>query len=169
MPIVPFETLPDDARVWVFGCDRALDDTEAARLLADVDRFLEHWHAHGRPLDAARDWSHDRFLTVAVDQRAAGPSGCSIDGLYRSLRLLEGAFGVHLLAGSGVFFVDRAGNVIQITRDAFSQLARGGEVSRETEVFDLTVETLGAWRERFRAPVHVGWHARLLPRENASS
>ena len=37
MPLVPFDSLPDDARVWVFATDRALDDAEAARLLAETD------------------------------------------------------------------------------------------------------------------------------------
>ena len=169
MPILPFESLPDTSRVWVFGCDRPLDHEETARLLAEVDRFLAHWNAHGQPLSAARDWSHDRFLTVAVDQSTAGASGCSIDGLYRALRALEGAFGMSMLGSGGLFHRDANGDVHHLSREDFVTAARGGDIGRDTIVFDLTVESLGEWRDRFEAPVHAGWQARLLPRERAEA
>jgi len=76
MPIVPFDSLPDDARIWVFGADRPLDAAAATRLLALVDGYLAQWAAHGTPLTSGRDWRDQRFLTIAVDQRATGASGC---------------------------------------------------------------------------------------------
>jgi hypothetical protein len=169
MPILPFESLPDVSRVWVFGCDRPLDDNEAARLLAEVDRFLTHWHAHGHPLAAARDWSYDRFLTIAVDQSVAGASGCSIDGLYRALRPLEQAFGVGMLGGGGLFYRDANGDVRHVSREDFCAAAQRGEIGRDTVCFDVTVESLGEWRERFEAPAHAGWQATLLPRVRAGA
>jgi hypothetical protein len=169
MPLVPFDTLPDSARVWVFGSDQPLDDTAAARLLAEVDRFLVHWQAHGHPLAAGRDWRYDRFLTIAVDQSTAGASGCSIDGLYRALRALETALGTDLLAGGKIFYRDAEGAVQSVTRGEFLELARAGRVGRETVVFDPTLESLGEWWERFEAPAGAGWHARMLPTTAAAS
>jgi hypothetical protein len=163
MPLVPFDTLPDSARVWIFGSTRPLHDNDAARLLGDVDRFLTHWRAHGHPLFSGRDWRHDRFLTIAVDQSTAGASGCSIDGLYRSLRALEGAFATELLGGATLFFRDASGTVQATSRADFMARAAAGEIGRETVVFDLTMETLGEWRTRFEQPVRLSWHARLLP------
>lgn len=168
MPLVPFDTLPDSARVWVFACDRPLDDNATCRLLGEVDRFLAHWQAHGHPLDGARDWRHDRFLTVAVDQRTAGASGCSIDGLYRALRALQDALGVDLLTGGVLYYRDRGGDVAAVTRRDFTALAARGEVNRDTIVFDLTVDSLGQWRDRFEAPASAGWHVRLIPAEAAA-
>lgn len=163
MPLVPFHSLPDDSRVWVFGSDRRFDDNAASRLLGEVDRFLAHWQAHGHPLDAGRDWRYERFLSIAVDQSTAGASGCSIDGLYRALRALEGALGASLL-GAGVFYYRATGSELcTATRREFAARAADGAIDRETIVFDLTVDTLGAWRERFEAPVSAGWHARFLP------
>src|SRR6478609_1375026 len=97
MPLVQIEDLPDASRVWVFGADSDLDEGATDLLLRDVDRFLAQWHAHGAPLTAARDWRDKRFLTVAVDQSTAGASGCSIDGLYRSLKSLESRLGTSLV------------------------------------------------------------------------
>lgn len=163
MPLLPFQALPDTSRVWVFGSERALDDNESTRLLAEVDRFLTHWQAHGHPLACGRDWRDDRFLTVAVDQSEAGASGCSIDGLYRALRMLETAFDTRLMTGGLVFYRDAQGTVHGVTRPDFVSRAAAGAIARDTPVFDFTVETLGEWRERFEQPAQASWHAQLLP------
>ncbi|HEU4630523.1 MAG TPA: hypothetical protein VFS08_12310 [Gemmatimonadaceae bacterium] len=169
MPLVPFDTLPDSARVWVFASDPPLDDNAACRLLGEVDRFLAHWQAHGHPLDGARDWRYGRFLTIAVDQRTAGASGCSIDGLYRALRALQDALGTALLAGGVLYYRGAGGDVTAASRADFAARAARGEITRDTIVFDLTVGTLGEWRERFEAPASAGWHVRLLPDERTAS
>jgi hypothetical protein len=86
MPHVDINALPDDARVWVFAADRPVTGPAAERLLSAVDGFLDDWAAHGQPLTCGRDWREDRFLAIAVDQRDAHASGCSVDGLFRVLR-----------------------------------------------------------------------------------
>ena len=163
MPIVPFDSLPDDARVWVFGTDRALTAPEATRLLDIVDSYLARWAAHGEPLTSARSWRDDRFLTIAVDQRTAGASGCSIDALFRQLQDLERALGLTIVGGGRVFWRDDRGVVQGADRSAFTELAERGTVSRETPVFDPTVTTLGAWRAGFERPARESWHAELMP------
>ena len=122
MPLVPFDSLPDDARLWVFASDRALLDADADRLLEEADTFLSRWQAHGSPLTCGRDWRDDRFLAIAVDQSAAGASGCSIDGLYRSFSALERELGTRLLAGGRVFHRDPSGEVQVSDRAMFSTL-----------------------------------------------
>jgi len=104
MPIVPFTQLPDSARIWVFGCDRPLIGAPADTLLASVDQFLSEWRAHGIPLKCARDWRDDRFLAVGVDVNEENASGCSIDGLFRTLQQLERVIGSRLVGGGRVFY-----------------------------------------------------------------
>ena len=86
MALVPFETLPDSSRVWVFGSDRPLAEEATATLMAAVEGYLADWNAHGEPLTAAYEWRFGRLLVIGVDQRSAGASGCSIDG-YREWQL----------------------------------------------------------------------------------
>ena len=163
MPTVPFTTLPDSARVWVFGSHRPLDDDESVRLIAAVEDFLARWHAHGSPLYNSYDWREGRFLTIAVDQSTVGASGCSIDGLYRSLRSLEEAIGTTILDGSLAFYRDAESGVVGVARPEFRKLARAGRVGPDTTVFDLSVENLGEWRARMEGPARDSWHASLLP------
>ncbi|MGH7720476.1 MAG: hypothetical protein ACREON_16720 [Gemmatimonadaceae bacterium] len=162
MPRVLIEALPDDARAWVFASDRPLAGPDAARVLEEVDRFLDTWQAHGAPLTCARDWRDDRFLIVAVDQRAAGASGCSIDGLFRVFKALEPA-GVKMLTRGQVFFRGAAGDVISVSRGEFGQRAARGEITGGTHVFDTSLGTLGELRGRFETEAVRSWHAQLAP------
>ena len=162
MPLVQFSALPDDARVWVFGASAPVDEVDSAKLLAAVDGFLLQWKAHGHPLTAARDWREDRFLVVGVDSRTEGASGCSIDGLFRTLQELETAIGAALVSGGRVYFRDAFQLIHAVSRAEFEAMAARGEVGRETPVFDTTVTTAGAFRSSFERPAHSGWHATLL-------
>ena len=161
MPRLPLSSLSDDARVWVFASDRAIADGDAERLLTQVDEFLDKWHAHGSPLTSAREWRHGRFLLIAAD--GEGASGCSIDGLFRTLRNLGGEIGANLVTSGLVFYRDAAGDVQSSTRAGFTEAASSGAVTPDTPVFDASLTTLGDVRDCFERSAAESWHAALLP------
>lgn len=158
MPQVDFEQMPEDARLWIFAADRSLDDTERDRLLERVDAFLDQWTAHGAPLTAARDWRYDRFLFVAVDESAAGVSGCSIDALVRDMRVLEAELHTTLVDHAPVVYRD--GSVIRrVPREQFADLATGGSVGPDTVVFNNALTTVGEVRAgAWEVPADRSWH-----------
>ncbi len=162
MSQVPFNSLPDDARVWVFGAADELPASASERLLGAVDEFLAQWHAHGSPLLCGREWREARFLAIGVDQSTAGASGCSIDGLFRTFASLEPELGTSLLGGGRVYYRDADGRVTAATRKGFSELAREGRVGPETPTFDTSITTAAAWRRQFERPVRESWHAQLI-------
>jgi hypothetical protein len=161
MPQVPFHSLPSDARVWVFGAATELTPAASERLLDAVDEFLGQWNAHGSPLTCGRDWRDGRFLAVGVDQSTAGASGCSIDGLFRTLSRLEPELGTSLVGGGRVYYRDRDGRVNAATRKTFGELAREGSIGPDTPTFDTSVTTAVAWRKEFERPVRQSWHVQL--------
>ena len=162
MPRVSFDTLPADARVWVFGAANELAAPASERLLTVVDDFLTQWNAHGSPLVCARDWREGRFLAVGVDQSTAGASGCSIDGLFRTLARMEPELGTSLLGGSRVYYRDAERTVQGVTRKAFNELARDGRIGPDTPVFDTSLTAASAWRAEFERPLRASWHAELI-------
>ena len=162
MPITSFDELPDSARVWVYGSEPALSEKNSAEMLTEVDRFLSGWRAHGIPLHSARDWSEDRFLTIAVDQDREGASGCSIDTLFRTLKALEARVGGQLITSGLVYYRAKNGEVRAVSRDEFTKLSESDEVDAGTEVFDLSVTHLGEWRARFKSRAADSWHASLM-------
>jgi hypothetical protein len=158
MPIVPFESLPDNARVWVFASDQPLSGAAADTLLAAVDQFLAEWKAHGVPLRCSRDWRDDRFLAIAVDVNTENASGCSIDGLFRTLQQIERSIGTRLVGGGRVFY-RTPGGIETTSREQFVDRVKRGDVARETPVFDTSVTAASAWRTRFEQEAARSWTA----------
>jgi hypothetical protein len=159
MPVVPFENLPDAARVWVFGSDRPLSEEGTTTLLKAVDEFLAGWKAHGEPLTVGSQHRDQRFLVIAVDQSTAGATGCSIDGLFRVLQGLEATLGASLVGGGRVFYRG-AGSVVQsTTRDQLPALVASGEITKDTVVFDTSLTDLGSFRSGFEKRAKESWVA----------
>lgn len=160
MPITDFASLPDRARVWVFAADVPVAD--ATQLLAAVDAHLSQWAAHGVPLLCARDWRDDRFLAIAVDEAATGASGCSIDGLFRTIGRVQSAVGADLLASGRVAWRASDGAIQVESQQQFGARAAAGEVTRETPVFETLVETVAGWRASFEKPAGESWAKGLV-------
>lgn len=169
MPIVEFSELPDSARVWVYGADKPLNEEGEQKLLSAVDEFLSRWAAHGVPLHSARRWDDDRFLTIAVDSEREGASGCSIDGLYRTLKTLAPSVGAEIVTSGLVYYRGGDGKINAVSRDEFCNRATKGEITGDTEVFDLSVTSLNEWRSRFRSRAADSWHASLMPEASVKS
>lgn len=162
MPRVSFASLPDDARVWVFGASDDLTEENAARMLSAVDAYLDEWRAHGEPLVCARDWRDDRFLVIGVDQRAAGASGCSIDALFRLLLELQSSLGATIVGSGRIYYRDDAGAIQCTTRPEFARLLAAGIVGDDSIVYDTSVVTSADYRERFERPLAESWHRDLV-------
>lgn len=137
-------------------------ESEAA-LLTAVDDYLIDWRAHGSPLTVAREWRDGRFLAIAVDQRDENASGCSLDALFRVLRDIEARLGTSLLGNSRVYYRGEDGSIRVADRAGFAEMAQGGSIGAGTGVFDLSVQTVGEWRERFEVEAASSWHRALLP------
>ncbi len=160
---VPLTSLPDSARVWVYGTDRPLTPEEREALLADLRAFVDIWTAHGAALRAGVEWVEDRFAIVAVDEASAPASGCSVDAMARRLGSLEERLGCSLLDGTRVFYRDESGAIESCARAEFRARAMTGAISDATPVFDPTIDTLGELRAgQLERPASRSWHRQLL-------
>lgn len=149
MPVVPFDSLPDSSRVWIFGSDERLSEEGATTLMREVGSHLADWKAHGEPLTVASQLIDDRFLVIAVDQSTAGASGCSIDGLFRVLQGVQSKLGVNLIGGGRLFYRDGHGQVRCAPQSQLDELRASGAITPDTVVFDTTITDLGKFRGSF--------------------
>jgi len=157
MPRTELSTLPDDARIWMFGITPALDDAQSASVLQQVDSFLDAWAAHGAPITSARALIDHTFLVIAVDKQSE-TSGCSIDRMFGLFRQLERELDVKILDADRVFFRHGSGAIDAISRAEFRERADG-----HTIVFDTTAERLGEVRGgQWERRAEESWHRQLL-------
>ena len=159
MPQIDLNQLDDDARIWIFGISPALDAAQGARMLQQIDAFLDGWAAHNVPVTSARDLRDGSFLIIAVDKDAE-TSGCSIDRMFGLLRQFERDFGVAILDPNRVFVRGGDGGVHAVTRGAFRDSG-----DPHTVVFDTLAERLGDVRSgRWERKAEESWHRSLLRR-----
>jgi len=158
---IPFASLPDDARLWIFAAERPLEPAERDRVLGVVDEFLDQWKAHGHPLAAARDLRYGQFLLVGVDESQEGASGCSIDTMVRTLGALERQIGVELVNHGPVLYRTTHG-VAREPRPTFGDRARAGEVTPETVVFNNTLTRVGDLADKWEVPARASWHGKAF-------
>jgi hypothetical protein len=159
---VPFSSLPDDARIWIFASSAPLDPAAQRTLLDEVDAYLDDWRAHGEPLTCAREWRDERFLVIGVDQTAAGASGCSIDALFHILQRLQASLGVDLVGGGRVFWRDAGGSIHCAARADFARQGAEGSIDALTRVFDHTLTRAADYRAGFERDAQSSWHATLI-------
>ena len=150
---VPLTSLPDSARVWIFGADRPLAPAEREALMGDLRAFVDVWTAHG-----------------AVDEASAPASGCSIDAMSRRLGALEARLDCSLLDSTRVFYRNASGAIESCARTEFRARAKTGAIDDTTPVFDPTIDTLAALRAgELERPAARSWHRQLLGRPGGRS
>src|SRR5262245_26443952 len=114
------EKLPDAARVWIFPLLGPVSDSDRSNYLAVVEQITRNWKSHGQQVSGGADLLHDRFLIIVADEAASGVSGCSIDGIFRSIERLASDHGTPLGDNSLVYFRGVSG-ISAVPRDMFKQ------------------------------------------------
>ncbi len=157
MAMIEFSSLPDDARVWLFGISPSLDASGTAAVSTRVREFISSWKSHGEEIVAASDVIEGTFLAVGITPQSEA-SGCSIDRMFGLLGKLENDLGVAIIDSERIFFRDSEGKVRAASRTEFAKVA-----GVATQVFDITAERVSSLRSgTWERPAADSWHARLL-------
>ncbi len=162
MTLDAFSALPDTARVWIYGFDNSLGDTDRRVVTERLAQFLARWQSHGARVDGACTILHDRFVvlsSVGLD----GLSGCSIDSSVENFKFFRDQCGLDALNRNLVHYRDAGGVIRALHRTDFAVEVACGRCGPRTHVFDLTIETLGDLRAgRFEVPFAEAWHAKVF-------
>lgn len=94
---VPFESLPETARVWIYQSNRSFSAEELLEIETKLRAFVEEWTAHGIGLEASYQIRYNRFIVLALNQEVQAATGCSIDASVHFIQSLEQHYGVDLL------------------------------------------------------------------------
>lgn len=158
---VPFDTLPETARIWIYQANRPLTDAETSALQPALRSFADEWTSHGRALAASAEVLHRQFLVVGLDEAVADASGCSIDASVRFVRDVEQQLGVSLLEKSQMAFL-LAGRVQLLSRQQIRAAVEAGQLTPDTPYFDATVARKQVLATAFPAPAGQTWLARYF-------
>lgn len=158
---VPFENIPDDARIWIYQSNRKFSDEEIAIIEQKCQDFIQNWSAHGTSLEASFLTKYNRFIVFVVNQEVQAATGCSIDSSVRFIQELEQEFKVELLDKMNVTF--KVGeHIAHKPLIDFKKMAKEKAVNENTIVFNNLVTTKGEFEDFWEVPASESWHNRFF-------
>ncbi|MFC5410819.1 hypothetical protein ACFPMF_15965 [Larkinella bovis] len=158
---IPFEQLPDTARVWVYQSARPLTDAEVAAIETDLKPAVDGWAAHGTPLLGSAQLRNNRFLIVAVDEGHHLPSGCSIDSSVRWVRGIGQTLNADFFDRSAAF-VTAEGAVETVALPQIKTAVTEGRITPDTPVFNTLVATKAELQNRWQIKAADSWLKRYF-------
>ena len=158
---VPFDTLPEESKVWIYQSNRKFSDEELEAIETELKNFVEGWAAHGTGLEASFETRYNRFIILAVNQEAQNATGCSIDASVHFIQQLEQKYSVELLDKMNVTF-KQGEHITHKSLIDFKKLAKDKSVSANTVVFNNLVNTVGEFQDFWEVPASESWHSRFF-------
>lgn len=159
--LVPFNTLPDNSRVWIYQANRSFTEEEIQEISHKLDDFIEKWTVHGAGLKASYEIKYKRFITIALDQEVNAASGCSIDASVNFIQRLEKEYNVDLLDKMNVSY--KQGDFIAYkSLTDFRKMAKQKAVSPNTIVFNNLVNNKAEYLSDWEVPASESWHKRFM-------
>tara|TARA_B100001059_G_scaffold160445_1_gene159974 strand:- start:676 stop:1161 length:486 start_codon:yes stop_codon:yes gene_type:complete len=158
---IPFKTLSDNARIWIYPSNRKLSDNEVIEIKELCSDFLAKWTSHNNTLLASFDIPYNRFIVFGLEVDFNSPSGCSIDSSVHFIQFLENKFNISLLDKMNVTF--KQGQFLtHKTLNDFKSMVKNGSVNSETIVFNNLVNDMAGYRSEWEIQMKDSWHSRFI-------
>ena len=158
---VPFNQLPDHARVWIYPSNRELTKPEISKIENLAEDFLNQWTSHGNDLQAGVNLPYDRFIVLGLNESIQSTSGCSIDASVRFIQSLEADFDIVLLDKMNVTF-KKQNTIDYIPLNEFRNKAKRKEVAPDVIVFNNLVLNKIEYETLWEVPASSSWHSRYF-------
>ena len=153
--LADFHTLPEQARIWLYACEKALTQSQQDYVLNVISEELKGWNAHKQPLTAGVTILENHFIVVCLDENKNGASGCSIDALQNTIQKIEKELTFSLMNRLNVFC--KIENEIL----CIPSFKLASVVDKDTLFYDLTILTKTDLNTYLKQ-ISEGWCAHLV-------
>ncbi len=158
---VPYHTLPDNSRVWMYQSNKKFTTSDKEFINHKTIEFVEQWTRHGENVKGSFTILYDRFLVIAVDQDFVEVSGCSIDASVKLVQQIQAHLNLDLLNKLAIAY--KKEEVLEIaTLPEFTQMAKNKEIDATTIVFNNMITTKKGVEVDWEVPAKDSWHARFF-------
>ena len=157
---VPFDSLEDSARVWIYQAGRKFTKTEKETISETLSAFTHQWVAHGNPLRTSFKIFHDQFIVLAADENFEQASGCSIDGAVRTIQQIDKQYGLNLFDRTKVAFLK--GEISVVNQVDLAKSLEKGLWESNTLTFNNVLATKGELLTHWVVPASQTWLRRYL-------
>lgn len=158
---VEINSLPDNARVWIYQANRPFLDDEVEKIKVSLEEFTNRWNDHGDGLKASFEVKYNQFITLVNDENHTPASGCTIDSSIQIIKKIEKEFNVDLLDRMKTAFkINEVINIVSLAD--FQKYVLDNKINEDTIVFNNMVNTFGDYKNKWEVPAKDSWHARFF-------
>lgn len=159
---LPFDQMPDYARVWVYQADHKLSSDDEQLVRDRMKSFCEGWNTHGNMMPTSFELLESQILILAVDESKLGASGCSIDSSVRMLRELESVLTINLTDQGKISLRKPSGEMKVISGLGVKSKVTSGEIDLESEVINPVIRIKSDLQNLWQ-PVRNSWLSKYFP------
>lgn len=159
--LVDFQSLSDDAKIWIYPSSRKFYKEEIGEIEAHVKDFVTTWKSKDENFKASFEIKYNRFIVLAAQDSKAPLSGAEIDESVAFIISLQSKYDVILLDRLNVCF--KQGEFVQYKDlKEFKKLIKNKSVSKKSIIFDNLISNLADYREYWEIPITDSWYNRFL-------
>lgn len=159
--LVKFDSLSDDARIWVYQSSREFSEQEETIISERLSAFVGDWKRHGQDLKASFKILKKHFIVLAVEESFNPVSGCAIDSSVHTIQELEKLLQLDLTNKMNVSFRDGE-NINIVSLGDFQKYASERKITGDTVVFNNMVAKKVDLETKWEVNAKDSWHQRYL-------
>lgn len=157
---VNYETLSEEARVWVYPSSRKFYPQELDELSKKLTDFITSWKQDDENFKASFQFLHNRFIIFLAEEDSQ-LTNTDIDQQVSFILQLQQEYEVELLDKMNVCF--KQGEFIQYKNvKEFKKLLKSKSVNDKTIVFDNLIQTKHEIENYWEVPITESWYNRFL-------
>lgn len=150
----------DNAKVWIYQCNRMFSIVEALQLEAMLEEFTKNWQSHGSPVSGYANLFFGRFIVLMADETMNKVGGCSADASQRFIKEIEASFGINLFDRTNLAFIVKD-KIEALPLAQVVYAIENGFITTTTAYFNNLVLTKKDFLTKWIVPVGESW---LAPR-----
>ncbi|MFT5617956.1 MAG: chemotaxis regulatin CheY-phosphate phosphatase CheZ [Arenicella sp.] len=154
---IEFDSLPAQARVWIYQSSRDFTNSEVSEISTTVQKFISQWQAHGADLQASFQIMYNRFIIIGANQDFHAPTGCSIDSSVAVIRQIEQHLRISLFERTQIPFKADGGEIQTTPMNELKEQVAKGEINVDSITFNNLVENVGQFKTKWEVPAKETW------------
>jgi hypothetical protein len=159
--LVPFTSLSEAAKVWVYPASRKFYKNEVAEVEEKINTFVSQWKEDDVNFKASYQFLYDRFVIIAVEDSEVQLTHQDLDQVVAFILQLQSEYELELLDRMNVCF--KQGEFVQYKDiKEFKKLLKNKSVSNKTIVFDNLIQTKEEFKHFWEVPITESWYNRFL-------
>lgn len=159
--LVPFDHIPDDAKIWIYPSSRKFYAKEIATIEEKIKDFICSWKPDDENFTASYLLLHQRFIVLTADDITTKLTNTDMDTAVSFILELQETYNVSLLDRMNVCF--KQGEYVQYKElKDFKKLLKNKAVTEKSIIFDNLVTTKHDFENYWEVPIEHSWYNRFL-------